>query len=244
MSNKIPLKMILAECDKLFEQGKNSAVGTLLLQWRQKAQEEGEKTAELSLVNELIGHYRMQGDAGKGSAAVNDALELLTAAGCGNSVSAGTILINAATALHSFGQTKRARELFDQAYALYAAQLAPDDLLFAALFNNMAGTYASEGDLPAARACSKEAADILKSHGKIMDLAVTFANLAQFYPPSSPEADEALDKMLDCFNDPAVARDGYYAHTCGKCAGVLSACGRGDAGNDLLNRAKEFYERY
>ena len=115
-SGKIPLESILAECDVHFNSGNPAAVGETLRRALTLAQESGDAQSELTLLNELMGHYRMAGDAERGSAAVKSGFALMRKLGISGSVSAGTILVNGATALHSFGMLDAAVEAFDEAY--------------------------------------------------------------------------------------------------------------------------------
>lgn len=245
MKKTIPIPEIIARCDEFFNAGKSAEVGEFLRSWRQKAQEYGDCGGELTIVNELIGHYRMNGDVSRGLEAVTDALELLELTGITGTVNGGTILLNGATALHSFGKNGKALELFQQAYSCYAENLPPDDLHFAGLLNNMSAVYADGGDFAAAAVCCQEAGDILQKEGKVLDFALTLVNLAQLhlrFAPDSPELSGILDKVMGCFDDPAVPKDGYYAHNCTKCAPVFSAAGQPEREAELLARAKEIYE--
>jgi hypothetical protein len=77
-----------------------------------------------------------------------------------------------------------------------------------------------------------------------MDLAVTFINLAQLYDGLDPEDSKIetfLNQALACFENNAVSRDGYYAHTCRKCASAFGYFGRFADEKELIKRAEEFY---
>lgn len=77
-----------------------------------------------------------------------------------------------------------------------------------------------------------------------MDLAVTFINLAQLYDGLAPEdsnIETCLDKARSCFENDAVPRDGYYAHTCRKCASAFGYFGRFADEKELHKRADIFY---
>lgn len=246
MEKPIPIPEIIARCDEFFNAGKNAEAGEFLRSWRQKAHDSGDASAELSIVNELIGHYRMNGDAVRGLEAVASAEKLLGSTGAAETVNGGTILLNCATALHAFGKIEAAMEKFQSAYRCYAKNLPPDDLHFAGLLNNMSAVYADSGDFAAAKVCYLEAGEILLKEKKMMDHTLTLVNIAQLYlsfEPDSPEISAALDQAMKCFDDRSIARDGYYAHTCTKCAGVFGAAGRESDQKELLNRAKEIYER-
>ena len=243
-SERIPLGDILKECDRMFNANAKAELGAFLRAWRAKAQQSGDLSGELSILNELTGYYRLANDPEHGKPVVNDALSLITKTGISGSLSAGTILLNAATALCAFGDTDQAVELYNRASECYFANLPEGDIRFAGLFNNMASAFLAAGDFDKAEEYYLQAVDILSSANSIMDMAVTYVNLAQLYF-SKGEAAEVIASTLDCamlcFNSPATPRDGYYAHTCTKCAGAFGQMGRKDYEEELLTRAREFY---
>ena len=242
---RIPLQEVIAECDRLFNAEKSEELGEHLRKWRDRARRMGDRESELSLLSEMMGHYRMAGDYERGMAAVRDGFALMKELDIGGTVSAGTILINGATALQAFGEFEEALERYREAFRCYSANLDPDDWRFAGLLNNMAAAYAASGEFRHAEAYYGKALDILRRTGNRMDAAVTYVNLAQLYDqqdPADPKISGALDSAMACFDDPEAARDGYYAHTCRKCASAFGLFGRREQEAELNRRADAFYE--
>ncbi len=243
-AGKIPLKTILAECDRHFSTGNSAAIGNILRHWRARARENGDGASELSLLNELMGHYRMSNDAARGIEAVKDGFALIRKLGISGTANAGTILTNGATALHSFGSVDAAMEAFAEAHRCYQASLKPSDRRFAGLFNNMAAVYAEKNDFDHAETFYFQALDILSAANDLMDHAVTSVNLAQLYRRRDPD-DPAISAMLDAamlaFDHPDAVRDAYYAHTCGKCAGAFAEMGRTHDADELKKRMDAIY---
>lgn len=241
---RIPLQDVIAECDRLFNSEKTAELGEHLRKWRAEAQRIGDMQGELSMLSELMGHYRMADDKERGIPAIRDVFALLDKLGIGGTVSAGTILLNGATALKAFGETEEALTHYAEAFRCYGAHLAPDDLRFAGLLNNMAAAYADNGEIRHAEAYYNKALDVLKIHKNLMDAAVTHINLAQLYhrsDPADPRIGEALDRAMACFDDPDVTYDGYYAHTCRKCASAFGFFGRPGDEDELNSRADALY---
>lgn len=241
---RVPLAEVIAECDRLFNSNAPEKLGEHLRYWRQQAQEWGDKESELSILSELMGHYRMNYDPERGMQAVKDGLALIKLLGIAGSVSCGTILINAATAMQVFGQVQESLQYYAEAFRCYGNHLPPEDLRFAGLLNNMAAAYCANGELTHAEAYYRKALDVLQKNNNIMDTAVTYVNLAQLaYQQDAPEAKalELLDKAMACFNDPAAVRDGYYAHTCSKCAAAFGFFGRTTEEELLKKRSEDFY---
>ena len=240
---KIPLEKIIARCDELFNAEQPEVLGEHLRYWCSRARSLGDKPGELSLLSELMGHYRMQGDAERGREAVREGLALLKELDL-ETPAAGTILINAATALQSFGEIDGSLELYVRSACIYERHLDPGDLLFAGLFNNMAAAYAEKGAFKEAEYNYLRALDILKENDGLMDSAVTFLNLGQLYRKWGNDlqlAEAMVQCSWECFNAPGVVKDGYYAHTCRKCASGFGALGRGDLEKELNSRADGFY---
>ena len=244
---KIPLQEIIARCDELFNAGKGAETGAFLRQWRQQAQISGDERGELSLLNELIGHYRMNCDPLRGKEAVTSALDLIKKLELSETFSAGTILLNAATALQSFGETEEALTLYKESRRIYEKNLPPGDKRFAGLLNNMAAAYVEKGEFKAAENCYLDALALLQESKDLMDSAVTCLNLAQLYRSWNNDT-ELIAAMLGCameyFDSPQSVRDGYYAHTCSKCASGFGALGRKDIEEELKSRAEKIYAGY
>ena len=149
---RIPMQEVIAECDRLFNAEKMVELGEHLRKWREEARRLGDREGELGILSELMGHYRMLGDRERGMAAVRDGFTLLGKLGIAGSVTAGTILINGATALQAFGEIDESLNYYKDAFRCYAAHLDPNDWRFAGLLNNMAAAYAAKHDVKYAEA--------------------------------------------------------------------------------------------
>ena len=58
---------------------------------------------------------------------------------------------------------------------------------------------------------------------------------------SDPRVAAELELAVSCFDDPAAVRDGYYAHTCRKCASAFGPLGFPEVEEELNWRADEYY---
>ena len=189
-----------------------------------------------------MGLYRMAGDHANAINAVNKGLALLEKLALADPVSGATILINAATALQAAGEVDRSLPLYRQAENIYRANLSANDPLQAGLFNNMAAAYGEKGDFESAEKCYLQALDILQNCEKNPDAAVTYVNLAKLCSQRDRELSETfLDCAVSVLTNPAVPRDSYYIHTCGKCLPVLRMLGR-NADADRIDGAE--YENH
>ena len=144
---------IIAECDKLFNSGNSAGVEKLLLASLTEAESSNDKMLQLFIQSELMGHYRMQGDTEKSLLAVKRGTELLAALPELDNISAGTILINAGTALSAAKRFDEALEFYLQAKQRYDGTLDKNDYLQAGLLNNMASVYLAKKDFSPAEEC-------------------------------------------------------------------------------------------
>ena len=241
---RIPMREVIQECDRLFNAENMVELGEHLRKWLEEARRIGDREAELGILSELMGHYRMLGDRERGLMAVRDGFALLAELGIAGSVTAGTILINGATALQVFGDIDGALNYYKEAFRCYGAHLDPNDWRFAGLLNNMAAAYAAKHDVKYAEAYYRKALDVLKACGNLMDAAVTHVNLAQMYAAEDrddPRIASELELAVACFDDPAAVHDGYYAHTCRKCASAFGPLGFPEVEEELNWRADEYY---
>ncbi len=226
VKERIPLAEVLRRSDELFQQEDAAGVGAHLRHWREEAGKLGDRMSELSILSELMGHYRMENDPERGLPAIEDGLSLIRELGQQATVGGATIMLNAATALHAFGNPVRALRLYEEVARIYRERLDPKDWRFAGLFNNFAAAYQSVGEDENAELCLRRALAILERTSP--DRPVTWINLARLYYDRDPEDSrvaECVGEARKCFDDPDVKRDSYYAHTCRKCAGGFGYLG-------------------
>ncbi len=243
----ISVSEMLSQIDRLYARGDRDAIGRVLTEYRENAERLGDIHGELSVLNEMLGHYRMTSNPEKGLAAVNRTLELLPQADIAGSVSAGTILLNAATALRSFGNAAKALQLYAEACRCYAAHLPPEDRRFAGLYNNMASSYDDVGEKAHAETFYQKALAVLEKYDdpeSVLDRAVTLLNLAQFYgahDAADARAASFSEASFALFEESRLPREYYYAHTAEKCAGGFDALGFFVYADTLKARAEAIY---
>ncbi len=241
---RLDLKPVLGTYDSLMQSGRQKEAGQTLRAALSRARETGDRRAELTLWSELMGFFRQTGEEARALQAVEKGTALIGELKIAGSVGAGTILINAATALAAFGRTREALRCFEESLRCYRRQLRPDDPRWADLMNNMASAHQAAGEYRRAEALLRRAL-VLLAGGRRMDEAVTRVNLAQLYGLEAPDdlrAGQELALAFDCFEDPSVTWDGSYAHSCRKCAPAFAALGREDLAAELLEREKLILE--
>ena len=102
---KISVKNFIAELDSYFARENLGDAGQCLLEWRERAVGAGDKSGELTVLNEMIGFYRQTKDEKAGMAAIKDAFLIIDELEIGGEISAATIYLNGATTMKSFGRS-------------------------------------------------------------------------------------------------------------------------------------------
>ncbi len=244
---KIPIKEVIKELDELYSRERNADGSVLLEKWLQKAKQIGDWSGELSIYSELMGHHRRTGDREKGLSACEEGLKIIKEQGIENSVSAATVMLNAATTYKAFGLFEKSLSVFKHVSRVYSNALAPDDYRFAGLYNNMALTYTDLEDYMNAEECFSRALSTLqKCENSENEQAVTYCNLCELYDKQNPE-DERIalfaEKAYNLLSGENLARDGYHAFTISKCAPTLDKLGFFLWAAELNERARQIYER-
>ncbi len=241
---KVDVPAFMRRYDELMAIGQAAEAGEVLRDGLAQSREAGDRQAELSFLSELMGYYRQAGQPAPGVEAAREGLELMRRLGLEGTVTAGTILINAATALAAFGQPEKALRHYEEAFRCYGRALDPHDLRYAGLMNNMAASYAAVGRRDDARRYYRGALKVL-SGSRSPDIAVTHINLAQLCAGEDDDtARLELLAALDALDEPDMVWDSYYGYTCLKCAAALQAFGMEDDARELRERAEIIHESH
>ena len=241
----IDVPAVIAKLDTLYNAGQEKEALVLLEENRDLARARDDWRGELSMLSELLGYHRRDGDREKAMAAVNGALDLLRLHRMGATVSGATVLLNAATTLKCFGRAKESIPIFEHVARVYGDNLDPTDYRFAGLYNNMGLSYADEEDYLQAERCFRLALQVIAhSRNPQNELAVTCCNLAELYDrqdSEDPRIGEYMEKAWDYLNDPALPRNGYHAFTISKCAPSFDYFGYFLYSRELKERAEKIY---
>ena len=245
---RIPTDRVTAKLDVLTGKKDFEGADAHLNYWLKEAEELGDERGALAVLNEMTGFYRKTARQKEGLEAVEKAVALCRKLDLDDCVEGATVLLNAATALHSFGRTEKALPLYAEATEVYERDLPSDDARLAGLYNNRATSLASAGMLAEAEKDYLAALNILeKQENSPNEIAVTYVNLAHLYEADGQKTffdiKDALEKAYSVLTDENIKKDAYHAFMCEKCAPSFEYFGYGDKGEDLLTRAKEIYER-
>lgn len=221
----VPQQRIIEKLDEYMSRRDYAGAKRHLLYWLEEARLAGDMRGELTLCCELVGHFRKTGDRDEALKYVSETVSLLDRLGFEKNVSAGTALVNAATACSAFGENERALNLFVKARAAYSACPNVKPELLGGLCNNMALCCSALGDFDRALELYKEADGFMRQvEGGEAERAITCLNAADTLEArdgaekAEKEIFDLVEKAVGLLDSPGIKRDGYYAFVCEKCA--------------------------
>lgn len=245
----IPMNRVMERFDRL--NAVNDAAGARrhLLYWLEEARLAGDERAQLSICNELMGAFRLAGNAEEAVRYAESALVLIDKLELEGTVSAGTVHVNCGTVFTAFGRPADAIPHYEHAAEIYRRSFHSADARLGSLYNNMAACLAATGEYAKAEEAYGNALRVMgELPGSEPECAVTQLNLADLlgraYGPADAceRIDDCTQKAHDLLEKPGVARDTNYAQVCGKCAPIFEYYGWFAYARELRGREKEIYE--
>ena len=242
---KISVRNFISELDSFFAKEDLQGARRCLLEWRSRTTDCGDKSGELTVLNEMIGFYRQTKEENEGISAVNDAFALIDELGISNSTSAATVYLNGATTMKSFGKSADAMKYYNITLENYRINLDENDPLVAGLYNNMALALQDLKQYSEAENYFIKAINITEQNEKSeLETAVSLVNLAHLYYEINNEDERInslLEKALDILENPEFYGYGKYAFTCRKCAPSFGFFGFFLAEKALNERVDKIY---
>lgn len=231
------IEQVLAQLDELFAQHKVDQVENFLLGRIDEAAGEGDTASLITLLNEIIGHYRETGESDKSIAACRQVLILMDEAGLKGSVAYATTLLNVANACRAAGLLRESMTYYQEVKQIYERELEPADFRYASLYNNMSLLFQEMGDFESACDCLERALLIASRYeGARIEVAITYTNLAASQLKLG-RYQEAIDNLQKAFSIFEMDEDKDYHYS-----GALSAMGEAQylAGN--LDESARYYK--
>ena len=156
------INQMFQQLDTLFEEKKIEEVEPFLMEQMKVAMEEGDTSALITILNEMIGYQRDTSQYDKAILYCNQVMKLMTNLGLTQSVHYGTTLINVANAYRAAHRLEESLEYYQEVFRLYENQLDKNDFLYASLYNNMSLLYQEMNQYEKAVGCLKNALSIVK----------------------------------------------------------------------------------
>lgn len=227
------------ELDSYFDRNDTAGVDAYLTASLQKAKEEEDYAAYISIGNEMIGFYRSVSAFEKAYVASEDVLLLMEELNLQETEHFATTLLNAATAYSMGGDLTHALHLYRQAVQIYDRLLLAEDYRWAGLYNNMSILLEKLNENEEAADCAKKALAVIeKQEGSDAQTATTLTNLALicFKLSQNEAAKEYLARAITLFEKDADSPNEHYS---GALAGMGEACYR----DGEYEKALSYYER-
>ena len=244
----VPQQRIVEKVNDYMSRRDYAGVERHLKYWLEEAKLGNDLRGQLTIRNEMVGHYRKVGDKEHALQNVEEALRLVEALDFSGTVSGATTYTNAATACNAFDDNRRAMALFEKARAVYEANDRTDPALLGGLYNNMALTCAALGRFADAQDLYDRAMETMaKVPNGALEQAITCLNradvtVAQYgMEEAEPKVFDLLDMAWELLNREELLRDGYYAFVCEKCAPSFAYYGYFMEAEELERRAKDLY---
>ncbi len=215
-----------ARLDSYFDRNETDQIDPFFVASLEKAKEEEDYAAYISICNEMIGFYRSISAFEKARQAAEDVLLLMEELNLGETEHFATTLLNAATAYSAAGDYAQAVRMYRQAAQIYDRILPSGDYRQAGLYNNMSILLEKMNEnAEAAEAARKALALIEKLPGNEAQTATTLTNLALIYFKLSEneEAKKCLTRALTLFEQGGEDLNEHYS---GALAGMGEACYR------------------
>lgn len=240
--NSINVRRAIEKLDELYSRNDLTAAGETLAFWANEARGLNDSCGLLSILNETLGYCRRVNDRERALSTADEIIGLIKERK-GQALSVATILINLATTLKHFGEAERGLPFFETAEKTYEKYCLDESYEYAALLNNRAASYIDLERLDEAEEDYLKAFDILNKLQQPLEIAETYANLAEIVARKDLNAaDDYLDKCWETLTAENLIHDGNYAFTLTKCAPAFSHLGREDEGEVLKAVAKEIYD--
>lgn len=231
------IEQVLKQLDGLFAQHRVDQVESFLLQRINEATVERDTASLITLLNEMIGHYRETGEFEKAISCCRQVLILMEEEGLKGSVAYATTLLNVANACRAAGLLRESMAYYQEVKAVYAEKLSPTDFRYASLYNNMSLLFQEMGDYESACDCLERALGIASMYSEArIEVAVTYTNLAASQLKLG-RFDEAIGNLKKAFAIFEMDEDRDYHYS-----GALSAMGEAQylAGN--LEESARYYK--
>ncbi len=228
-----------ARLDSYFDRNETDQIDPFLVSSLEKAKEEEDYAAYISICNEMIGFYRSISAFEKAHQAAEDVLLLMEELNLGETEHFATTLLNAATAYSAAGDYAQAVRMYRQAAQIYDRILPPGDYRQAGLYNNMSIMLEKMNENEEAAEAARQALALIeKLPGNEAQTATTLTNLALIYFKLSEngEAKQCLTRALALFEQ---GGDDLNEHYSGALAGMGEACYR----DGEYEKALSYYEK-
>jgi tetratricopeptide (TPR) repeat protein len=238
------IQRILDKYDRLMDEKEFEEAGRHLNYWVAEAEAVKDDRSAFTLLNELVGFYRMQGRKEETLSVIDRLLKVTEQMDLNDTVSGATAYINAATGYKSADMAAEALPLYEKALVIYTRDLSPADTGISALYNNMALTLMELKDYDRSREFLVKALEILsKNENSENEQAITLLNLADLAEKTmhQEEAEEKIaeyvEKAKEKLDESFLKKNAGFKFTAEKCIPAIKYHGYFLVAMDLEEKA-------
>ncbi|WP_205666523.1 tetratricopeptide repeat protein [Aminipila luticellarii] len=176
------LNVFFKELDLIFKKGNIKEAEDFVLEWMQKAQEEGNVPALLAIANELGGIYRVTSRFEEAKNAYSIAAQAVKLLNLENTEQYGTTLLNLASVYAASKSNREALKLYEQAAEIFEKCGLSNDYRLAALYNNISHVYDELNELTQAEFNAEKSLRIIETLPDFpIEMATSCTSLACIY---------------------------------------------------------------
>lgn len=219
------INQVFVELDRLFNDNRINEVGPYLKAKLVEATAEGDDMARITIMNEQIGFHRDTSEYDLSLHYCDEVLSLMESMGLTGTKPYATTLINVATVNRAAGNHSKSLEYFAQVKAIYDKLLAPNDMLVASYYNNVALVYQEMNKAEEACDALKHALSIVETYPEASyEQATSHGNLgnALMQAGSLEDAKKHLERAIELYK--SSGNTGY--HYSAALSGMGEACYR------------------
>jgi tetratricopeptide (TPR) repeat protein len=236
----------VAGLDTLFDAGRIGEVEGYFEAWMNKAEEEQDQAAQVTILNEMMGFFRETSQYDKSIESSKKALALMKDMGLENTQAYATTLLNSANALRAAGELEQSAAYYGQVFAMFETLVEPEDFAYAELYNNVALLYQELGYFDrAVQSLQNALAICLQTPGKEFQTAVTYANLGTSELNAGDLQNAVVhlqeaDRMFESFG----VNDSHHAAAVAAMADAMCRQGNYSGARAGYQRALDMIEQY
>ena len=154
------VEKILEQLDALLAQRRTNEIEGFLLEKMEESVTQGDTGSLITLMNELIGYYRENGEFERALAYCKQVLQVAVEAGLSGTIPYATTLLNVANSCRAAGLFREAMMYDDKVREIYANNIEDTDFRYVNLYHNMGVLFQEMGDYESACDCMERALSI------------------------------------------------------------------------------------
>lgn len=231
------LQQFLNKLDDMYNNP--SSLEGYLVNGTEQAKKSGDKGAELVILNELMGLYRVTSKYDACADCAEKILELCKELKMEGTVNYATALLNIATAYRVMKRYEEAENYYRQVGEIFNEKLPLPDYRMATLHNNLSLLYSETNRLEQAKEELLKAMEMIKIlDNSEVEIAITHTNLGNicFSLHQTEEATNHMLKAVEIFENSEGERDAHYPS-------ALSGLAEAYFNSGELQKSADYYKK-